>query len=299
MRIASGSALFVACLVVASSANGQPENTSVILPPQRDGRRVVSLETRKKRGLYGKWLRLSRKSSVLIHRFNAGDLSIDGAVENVQMRKVTPVLDRLPSRSESNGLEPASDHPQELLKDFLHTSTGNTSKPLEDSCMRAAPPAPPPKHPKIAQMRVCSDQQFAFPSDVCSLEPATDVHVYPPLYSGPPNTPLIGSAAFFLSNPPLSRALAHCSTSLSIWCSEDKKATHPVGPPGICAKSPATPLHDCVLSQLPLPGEALMASRLDQVDEGTCECHEGANSSVGTHISDGGWMSNLVQTLSG
>lgn len=53
MRIASGSALFVACLVVASSANGKSENTSVILPPQRDDRRVASLGTRKKRELYG------------------------------------------------------------------------------------------------------------------------------------------------------------------------------------------------------------------------------------------------------
>jgi len=62
MRIASGSALFVACLVVASSANGKSENTSVTLPPERAGRRVASLGTRKKRGLYGEQLRLVGKS---------------------------------------------------------------------------------------------------------------------------------------------------------------------------------------------------------------------------------------------
>lgn len=204
------------------------------------------------------------------------------------MRKVTPVLDRLPSRPESNGPDSTSDFPQELL--------GNVSKPLEDSCPRAGPPTPPSRDPKIAQARIRSDQ-FAFPSDVCSLEPATDVHVYPPLYSGPPNTPLIGSAAFFLSNPPLSRALAHCSTSLSIWCSENQKAAHLVNSPGSYAKSPTAPHYGCVLSQLCLPGEALKASRMGQA-EGTCKCHEGTNSSVGTHIVDGGWVSDLVQTLS-
>ena len=66
MRIASGSALFVACLVVASSANGKSENT-VTLPPERSGRRVVSLGTHKKRGLYGEQLRLSMEFGVLIY----------------------------------------------------------------------------------------------------------------------------------------------------------------------------------------------------------------------------------------
>ncbi|KAF9652513.1 hypothetical protein BDM02DRAFT_3183550 [Thelephora ganbajun] len=277
MRIASGSALLVACLVVASSANSKPENASVTLPPQSGGRRVASLGTRKKRGLYG-------------------ELSIDGAVENVQMRKVTPVLDRLPSRPESTGLESASDRPQELLEDFLHKSIGNLSQPLEDSCTGATPPAPPSDHPRVAQVRVHSEQ-FAFPSDVCSLDPTIGVHVYPPLYSGPPNTPLIGSAAFFLSNPPLSRALAHCSTSLSIWCSESQKATHMVDPPGIDAKSPATPYRDHLHSEAHSPGEILMSSRVDQAER-TRECQDAANSSVGTHIADGGWVSNLVQTLS-
>ena len=208
------------------------------------------------------------------------------------MRNVTPVLDRLSSHPESKGLESASDRPQEPLEDFLHESTGNLSKPLEDSCTRTAPP----KHSKTARIRVRSDQ-FAFPSDLCSLEPATDAHVYPPLYSGPPNTPLIGSAALFLSNPPLSRALAHCSTSLSIWCSENQKAAHLADPAGIYAKSPTIPRHECAFLPIRLPGEFLMASKVDQ-GEGMCECHEGANSSVGTHIVDGGWVSNLVQTLS-
>lgn len=40
-----------------------------------------------------------------------------------------------------------------------------------------------------------------------------------------------------------------------------------------------------------------MVSRVDQA-EGTCKCHEGVDSWVGTHIADGGWVSNLVQTLS-
>ena len=40
-----------------------------------------------------------------------------------------------------------------------------------------------------------------------------------------------------------------------------------------------------------------MVSRTSQA-EGMCECQGGTNSSVGTHIVDGGWMSNLVQTLS-
>ena len=67
MRIASGSALFVACLVVASSANGKSDNTSVTLPPERGGRRVASLGSRKKRRLYnGEQLRFARKSCVLI-----------------------------------------------------------------------------------------------------------------------------------------------------------------------------------------------------------------------------------------
>jgi len=211
------------------------------------------------------------------------------------MRKVTPVLDPLPPRLESNGLEFTSDLPQELLEDSSHTSTGNLSETLEDSCTRAAPPAPPSKQPRTPQVRDCSDR-FAFPSDVCSLEPATDVHVYPPLYSGPPNTPLIGSDAFFLSNPPLSRALAHCSTSLSIWCSQNQKAAYLINPPGIYAKSP-TPHHDCVPFKTHLLGEALMSPRVDHGD-GTFEGHGGVNSSIRTHISDGGWVSNLVQTLS-
>jgi len=214
------------------------------------------------------------------------------------MRNVTSVLDRLSSHLESRELESTSDRPQEHLEDFLNKSAGNLSKPLEDPCTIPAPPAPPSKHPKTAQVRVLESDQFAFPSDVCSLESATDVHVYPPLYSGPPNTPLIGSAALFLSNPPLSRALAHCSTSLSIWCSENQKAAQLADPPVIYAKSPTTPHQECAFLPIRLPGESLMVSRVDQ-GEGMWECHEGANSSVGTHIADGGWVSNLVQTLSG
>ena len=205
------------------------------------------------------------------------------------MRKVTPVLDRLSSRLESNGLEPTSDFPQELLEDFSHKPTGNLSRALEDSCTGPAPPAPPSKQPRTHQVLDFSDR-FAFPSDVCSLEPATDVHVYPPLYSGPPSTPLIGSAALFLSNPPLSRALAHCSTSLSIWCSENQEAAHLINSPGTCAKSSTTLDHDCVLSETCSPGEVLVSQMTDQA--------EGVNSSIGTHIADGGWVSNLVQTLS-
>ena len=208
------------------------------------------------------------------------------------MRKVTPVFDPLPSRPERT----PSDLPQELLEDFLHNSTGNLPRTLEDSCTGAAPPAPPSKQPRIAQLRELSER-FAFPSDVCSLEPATDVHVYPPLYSGPPSTPLIGSAAFFLSNPPLSRALAHCSTSLSIWCSENLKAAHLVNSPGIYANPPANAHHDRVPPKMHPPGEAITSPRVDLV-EGTCECHDGKNGSIGTHIADGGWVSDLVQTLS-
>jgi hypothetical protein len=213
----------------------------------------------------------------------------------MQMCNATPVLDRPSSHPESKGLESTSDCPQELHQDFSHKPTGNLSKPLEDSCTTAAPPAPPAKHPGTAQVRIRSDQ-FAFPSDVCSLEPATDAHVYPPLYSGPPSTPLVGSAALFLSNPPLSRALAHCSTSLSIWCSENEKAAHLADPPEIYAKSPTTSQHECAFLPTRLPGESLMASGVDQ-GEGVYECPEGVNSSVGTHIVDGGWVSNLVQTL--
>lgn len=212
------------------------------------------------------------------------------------MRKVTPVLDPLPSRLESNGLESTSDLPQELLDDFLHTSTGNLSETLEDSCPGATSPAPPSKQPRTPLVRDCSDR-FAFPSDICSLEPATGVHVYPPLYSGPPNTPSMGSDAFALSIPPLSRALAHCSTSLSIWCSENQKAAGLISPPGIYAKSPTTLHHDCIPSKTHLPGEELTSPRADQED-GTCGCQDGLNSSIRTHIADGGWVSNLVQTLS-
>ena len=212
------------------------------------------------------------------------------------MRNATPVLDRLSSHLESKGLESTSDRPKEPLEDFLYKSTGNLSKLLEDSDTKVAPPVSPSKHPETARVRVRPDQ-FAFPSDVCSLEPATDMYVYPPLYSGPPNTPRLGSAALFLSNPPLSRALAHCSTSLSIWCSENQKAAHLADLPEIYAKSPTTPHHECAFLPIRLPGEFLMVPRVDQ-GEGMCECHEGANSSVGTHIADGGWVSNLVQTLS-
>jgi len=212
------------------------------------------------------------------------------------MRNATPVLDRLPSRPESNGLESTSDRPQEFLEDFSHGSISNLSETLEDSCTKAASPTPPSNQPRTSRIRDRSDC-FAFPSDVCSMEPATDVHVYPPLYSGPPNTPLIGSAGFFLSNPPLSRALAHCSTSLSIWCSEGREAAHLVSPPGIHPEPPAAPRHDRVLSKACFPGEALISPRVDEV-EGTYESHDGGNGSVGTHIADGGWVSNLVQTLS-
>lgn len=212
------------------------------------------------------------------------------------MRKVTPVLDRPSSHPESKGLESTSDRLQEPFEDLLRKPTGNLSMPLEDSCTRAEPPALPSRHSKTVQAWVPSDQ-FAFPSDVCSLDPATDMHVYPPLYSGPPSTPLMGTEALFLSNPPLSRALAHCSTSLSIWCSENQKAAHLADPPGIYAGSPRTPHHECAFPSIRLPGESLMASRVEQA-EGMCECHEGTNGLVGTHIADGGWVSNLVQTLS-
>lgn len=67
MRIASGSALFVACLVVASSANGKSENASVTLPTQRDSGRVASFGTRKKRERYGGQLRLLRNSNIFTH----------------------------------------------------------------------------------------------------------------------------------------------------------------------------------------------------------------------------------------
>lgn len=40
-----------------------------------------------------------------------------------------------------------------------------------------------------------------------------------------------------------------------------------------------------------------MSPRVDEV-AGTCEHRDEVNSSVGTHIVDGGWVSNLVQTLS-
>ena len=203
------------------------------------------------------------------------------------MRKVTPVLDPLPSRAESSGLESTSDLPQEPLEDVLQTSTGNLSEPLKDSRTVAAPPTPPSKQPRTSQVRDCSER-FAFPSDVCSLDPATGAYVYPPLYSGPPNTPLMGSEAIFLSNPPLSRSLAHCSTSLSIWCSENQKPAYLINPPGIYAKSPSTPHHDSVPFKTHSSGE----------DDGTFERQDGLGSSIRTHIADGGWVSNLVQTLS-
>ena len=213
----------------------------------------------------------------------------------MQMRKVTPVLDRLPSHLEQKALESTSDRPQEPLDNFLQDSTGNSSKPLEVSLTKAPAPTPHARHPSATQTQVLSDK-FAFPSDVCSPDPVPDVHVYPPLYSGPPNTPLMGSAALFLSNPPLSRALAHCSTCLSIWSSENQEATHLVDSAGIYPKSP-TIRHACAFPTIGLPGESPMASRTNQA-EGMCECHGGTNSSVGTHIVDGGWVSNLVQTLS-
>lgn len=275
MRIASGSALFAACLVVASSANGKSENTSVTPSPQRDGRRVASLGSRKERELYG-------------------DLSIDSTTKNVEIRKVTPILDRLPSRLESGGLEFTSDRPQEHLEDFLQKSTGNLSIPLEDSCSWAAP-ASPSERPSTTQVRVPSDKP-AFPSDLCLLEPSSDVHVHPPLYSGPSNSPLIGSEAFFLANPPLSRALAHCSTSLSIWCSENQKPTNLLDLPVASANSSTTHQNRALFNSH-LTGETVLPPNVDQ--EGTYECHDGVNtSSVGTHIADGGWVSNLVQTLS-
>lgn len=211
----------------------------------------------------------------------------------MQLHKVTPVLDRLSSHPGSKGLESTSDRPQDPLEDLLYNSTGNLSKPLEDSCASAAT-ASPSEHPNAARVR---SDQFAFPSDICSLEPTTGVHVYPPLYSGPPNTPLMGSAAVSLSHPPLSRALAHCSTSLSIWCSENQKAAHLADPPGIYAESPTAPHDECAFYPMRLPGKSLTVSRVDQAER-MCECHEGTDSRIGTHIVDGGWVSNLVQTLS-
>lgn len=213
----------------------------------------------------------------------------------MQMRKVTPVLDRLPSHLEQKAPESTSDRPQEPLDNFSQNSTGNLFKPLEISPTKIPAPTPHSRRPKATQIQVLSDQ-LAFPSDVCSLDPVSDVHVYPPLYSGPPNTPLMGSAALFLSNPPLSRALAHCSTSLSIWSSENGEAAHLVDPPEIYPESP-TIRHTCAFPPISLSGDSPMVSRTSQA-EGMCECQGGTNSSVGTHIVDGGWMSNLVQTLS-
>jgi hypothetical protein len=46
-----------------------------------------------------------------------------------------------------------------------------------------------------------------------------------------------------------------------------------------------------------LTGEAVKSQTVDQ--EEMFEGNDGANGSVGTHIADGGWVSNLVQTLSG
>lgn len=107
----------------------------------------------------------------------------------------------------------------------------------------------------------------------------------------------MGSEALILSNPPLSRALAHCSTSLSIWCSQNRKLTNSVDPPGIYAE-PLTPCHDCVHSdKAHMAGETVVSPDMDRA-EGTCGCFDGANNSVGTHIADGGWVSNLVQNLS-
>ena len=42
----------------------------------------------------------------------------------------------------------------------------------------------------------------------------------------------------------------------------------------------------------------LPSDALDKA-EGTSGFHDRVNGSIGTHIADGGWMSNLVQTLSG
>jgi len=210
----------------------------------------------------------------------------------VEIYKVAPILS---SRPESKkGLESTSDRPQEPLEGLSHQSIGNLSIPLEGSCTWAALPASASKHLDSTQARVCPDQS-AIPSDLRSLEPPIDVHVHPPLYSGPPNTPSIGSEAFFLSNPPLSRALAHCSTSLSIWCSENKKSTNLVNPPGTHAKS-QIPHHDSFRPKARLTGEGHRSLSMDQ--EGMHGCCDDANGSVGTHIADGGWVSNLVQTLS-
>jgi hypothetical protein len=211
----------------------------------------------------------------------------------VEIRKVTPIPGRLPSRLESGGLEFTSDRPQEHLEDFLQKSTGNLSIPLEDSCSWAVPGSPS-KRPSNTQVRVASDKP-AFPSDLCLLEPSSDVHVHPPLYSGPPNSPLMGSEAFFLANPPLSRALAHCSTSLSIWCSENQKPTNLVDLPVASANSSTTHQNRALFNSH-LTGETVVPPNVDQ--EGAYECHDGVNASVGTHIADGGWVSNLVQTLS-
>jgi hypothetical protein len=206
---------------------------------------------------------------------------------------VTPILDRLPSRLESGGLEFKSDRPQEHLEDFLQKATGNLSIPLEDSCSWAAPTSPS-KRPSAAQVWDLADKP-AFPSDLCLLEPSSDVHVHPPLYSGPPNSPLMGSEAFFLANPPLSRALAHCSTSLSIWCSENQKPTNLVDLPVASANSSTTHQNRALFNSH-LTGETVVPQTVDQEVHG---CHDGVNtSSVGTHIADGGWVSNLVQTLS-
>ena len=75
----------------------------------------------------------------------------------------------------------------------------------------------------------------------------------------------------------------------------NQKPTNLADHPGTHAES-QTPHHGCSPSKLPLTGEVDMFPSLDQ--EGMGGCDDGANGSVGTHIADGGWMSNLVQTLS-
>ena len=56
------------------------------------------------------------------------------------------------------------------------------------------------------------------------------------------------------------------------------------------------PHHDCVPSVARLTSEAVISQTMDL--EEMFEGNDGANGSVGTHIADGGWVSNLVQTLS-
>lgn len=59
---------------------------------------------------------------------------------------------------------------------------------------------------------------------------------------------------------------------------------------------PSTADHDHISCRARLADEAVISPSIDR--RGRNEGHDGTNSFVGTHIADGGWVSNLVQTLS-